>query len=62
MVTQTEDFKKKLSELENDKKRLTAESENKVAILSQECQRLNGLVEKRNSEIKALGGEVQEHQ
>lgn len=62
MVTQTEDFKKKILDLENDRKRVTAESENKIAILSQECQRLNSEVQKRNSEIKALGGEVQEHQ
>ena len=33
-----------------------------MAILSQECERLNALVEKRNGEIRALGGEVQEHQ
>jgi hypothetical protein len=35
MLSQTEDFKKKILDLENDKKRLTAESENKIAILSQ---------------------------
>jgi uncharacterized coiled-coil DUF342 family protein len=33
-----------------------------VTILTQECERLNSLVEKKNSEIRALGGEVQEHQ
>lgn len=31
-------------------------------MLTQECERLNALVEKRNSEIRALGGEIQEHQ
>ena len=30
--------------------------------MTQECERLNALVEKRNSEIRALGGEVQEAQ
>ena len=41
---------------------MKAEFENKVNILTGECERLNGLVEKRNSEIRALGGEVQEAQ
>ena len=41
---------------------MKAEFENKVNILTQECERLNALVEKRNSEIHALGGEVQEAQ
>ena len=31
-------------------------------MLAQECERLNSLVEKRNNEIRALGGEVQEYQ
>ena len=31
-------------------------------MLAEEAQRLNNLVEKRNSEIRALGGEVQEYQ
>jgi chromosome segregation ATPase len=62
MVAQTEDFKRRIGELEAQNKRLSAEGENKVAILSQECERLNALVEKRNGEIRALGGEVQEHQ
>lgn len=30
--------------------------------MTQECERLNALVEKRNAEIRALGGEVQEAQ
>ena len=41
---------------------MKAEFENKVALLTQECERLNALVEKRNNEIRALGGEVQEAQ
>ena len=28
----------------------------------QECERLNSVVEKKNTEIRALGGEVQEYQ
>ena len=41
---------------------MKAEFENKVNILTGECERLNALVEKRNNEIRALGGEVQEAQ
>lgn len=33
-----------------------------MKILTQECERLNAMVEKKNSEIRALGGEVQEAQ
>lgn len=43
-------------------KRSKTEGESKVTILTQECERLNSLVEKKNGEIRALGGEVQEHQ
>jgi chromosome segregation ATPase len=56
MITQTEESKKRIADLENQNKRLNAEGDNKVGILSQECERLNSLVEKRNAEIKALGG------
>ena len=41
---------------------MKSESENRIAMLAQECERLNALVEKRNNEIRALGGEVQEAQ
>ena len=54
--------KKKLGDTEDAWKRMKAEFENKVNILTQECERLNALVEKRNAEIRALGGEVQEAQ
>lgn len=59
MVTQTEENRKKITELEAQNKRLTIDGENRVKALAQECERLNALVEKRNSEIRALGGEVQ---
>lgn len=62
MAAQNEDFKKRVQDYENQLKRLKGESDNKVQILTQECERLNALVEKRNSEIRALGGEVQEAQ
>lgn len=62
MASQNEDFKKKIQDYETQIKRNNSEFENKVKILTQECERLNALVEKRNSEIRALGGEVQEAQ
>jgi hypothetical protein len=43
-------------------KKFAFESESKIALLSQECERLNSVVEKKNGEIRALGGEIQEHQ
>lgn len=33
-----------------------------MALLSQEVERLNSVIEKKNNEIRALGGEIQEHQ
>ena len=62
MLALTEENKKKIQELERENKRLNSDGENKVAILSQECERLNTLAEKRANEIRALGGEIQEHQ
>lgn len=59
---QNEELKRRVLENDNQLKKNKGENENKIAILSQECERLNALVEKRNSEIRALGGEVQEHQ
>ena len=38
------------------------EYEGKIALLSQELERLNGVVEKKNSEIRAMGGQVEEMQ
>ena len=59
---ENDELRKKLGEYDNGIKRIGAESENKVKILTQECERLNAVVEKKNSEIRALGGEVQEYQ
>jgi uncharacterized small protein (DUF1192 family) len=33
-----------------------ADYENKIALLSQELERLNNVIERKNSEIRALGG------
>ena len=62
MVSQTEESRKRIQDLETQNKRLTIDGDNKVGALVQECERLNALLEKRNGEIRALGGEVQEHQ
>jgi chromosome segregation ATPase len=55
-------MRRKLQEFDNANKKLRAEAESKIGMLSQECERLNGVVEKKNTEIRSLGGEVQEHQ
>ncbi len=59
VCAENEELKRRFLENENQLKKNRGETESKIAILSQECERLNALVEKRNSEIKALGGEVQ---
>ena len=59
---QLDETKKKLNNTEDAWKRMKAEYENKVNILTGECERLNGLVEKRNTELRALGIEVQDAQ
>jgi hypothetical protein len=59
---ENEELKRRLLESDNVGKRLKSEGDGKVTVLTQECERLNALVEKRNGEIRALGGEVQEHQ
>ena len=38
------------------------EYERKIALLSQELERLNGVVEKKNNEIRMLGGQIEEVQ
>lgn len=60
MQTQNEEGKKRIADMELHIKKITGDYENKINILKQECERLNGLVEKKNNEIRALGGEVQE--
>ena len=56
---QNEELKKRLQEGDNVIKKIKAESDNKVNYISKECERLNSIIEKKNSEIRALGGEVQ---
>ena len=60
MQGQNEELRKKVADQEAQLKRAVTEYENKVGILKEECERLNALVEKRNNEIRALGGEVNE--
>lgn len=62
VCAENEEIKRRLLEAENNNKKTRSEGDNKVQILTQECERLNVLVEKRNAEIRALGGEVQEAQ
>ena len=48
--------KNKLNETEIAWKKLKSESEGKIQMMADEIQRLNGLIEKKNNEIRALGG------
>lgn len=59
------------NELEEARKRLQQSSdinkkipeyESKIALFAQELQRLNGVIEKKNSQIRALGGQISEAQ
>ena len=54
-----ETLQRKIEELGSGNKKTTAENENKIALLTQELERLNGVIERKNNEIRALGGEIQ---
>lgn len=53
MCAENEDLKKKLGEA-GDVYRKASEFENKVALLSQEIERLNSILEKKNNELGNL--------
>ena len=57
-----DEAKKRVTETEGAWKRLKSESDGKLQMMADEVQRLNGLIEKKNNEIRALGGEVQDAQ
>jgi predicted nucleic acid-binding Zn-ribbon protein len=46
---ENDDLKKRVVELETNLKRFGSDSNNKLATLSQECERLNSVIEKKNS-------------
>ena len=48
--------KRKLGETEGAWRKLKTESDGKNQLMADEIQRLNGLIEKKNNEIRALGG------
>jgi chromosome segregation ATPase len=62
VCNENEELKKRLQEIGGDVGRKIAEYENKIAMLGQELERLNGVIERKNTEIRALGGEIQEAQ
>lgn len=62
VCAENDELKKRVTDYEAAIKRFNAESENKVRILTQECEKLNAIVEKRNGEIRALGGEIHERE
>ena len=56
---ENEELKRQLQQMGGDANRRIAEYENKIGLLSQELERLNGVIERKNNEIRALGGENQ---
>lgn len=48
--------KRKLNETETAWKKLRSETDGKIETMSNEIQRLNQIIEKKNNEIRALGG------
>lgn len=56
---ENEELKRRLQDSSISNKKIT-EYESKVALLSQEIERLNGVIDKKNSEIKGLReGEIE---
>ena len=47
-----------MTETEGAWKRLKSESDGKLQTMAEEIQRLNGLIEKKNNELRKLGVEV----
>ena len=54
-----EEVKRQYQQLGGDASKKIAEYENKIGLLTQELERLNGVIERKNNEIRALGGEIQ---
>ena len=40
---------------------MAGENDHKISLLTQEIDRLNGVIEKRNTEIRELGGTIHQH-
>ncbi len=55
----SEEMQKKLAQLGESNKK-NADYENKMAFFSQEIERLNGVVEKKNSEVTNLNRKMHE--
>ena len=51
-------MKKKIADYEATFRRFNSESEGNIQTLRAECEKLNALLERRNNEIRELGGEV----
>ena len=56
---QFDETKRRLAETESAWKKLKSDSDNNSQTMANEIQRLNQLIEKKNNEIRDLGGEVQ---
>ena len=56
VCAENDELKRRVLEAENNAKRIRSEYEGKTQMMTEEAQRLNNLVEKRNNEIRSLGG------
>ena len=62
VCNENEELKRRFQELGSDASKKIGEYENRIALMGQELERLNGVIERKNNEIRALGGEIQEAQ
>lgn len=53
---ENEELKRRLQELGGDASKKIADYESKIALFGQELERLSGVIERKNNEIRALGG------
>jgi predicted RNase H-like nuclease (RuvC/YqgF family) len=59
VCAENEELKRRVLELQNSNKK-NAEYESKIALLSQEIERLNSVLEKKNNEISSLSKRLHE--
>ena len=59
VCAELDDLKRRFQDLQNSNKKMS-EYESKIALLSQEVERLNSVVDKKNKEVNSLGGKLGE--
>ena len=59
---ENDDLKKKLTDYQVTFRKYNGDNEKKITSLVEQCVNLKASIEKKNNEIRALGGQVQTHQ